>query len=219
MGDSGAAPRALKPHTETLVQGNLARVLRERFVGEDALLDAATELLVLDVTEERGCPEDVETARERWEPSLVDLDIAPQDEDDAHDAHDAYASLVKAVQDALANEMDEEELLGDDECEMCERVMPLTRHHLFPRSEWKYFEKRPPVGFVENGRTLHETAALCRQCHSAVHAFADERALGEQYNTVDVLIRQERLSKFAAFQRKQKPRKGENRLRELRYKR
>ena len=40
MGDSGVPPGGLKPHTEALMQGNLARVLRERFTGEDALLEA-----------------------------------------------------------------------------------------------------------------------------------------------------------------------------------
>lgn len=174
MGDSGVPPGGLKPHTEALVQGNLARVLRERFTGEDALLEAATEMLFLDVIEDGGVPKDVETARARYEPMLSDLDVLPADEDAAADA---YEALLEGVNDALANEIDEEELLGDDACEMCERVMPLTRHHLIPRSEWKYFEKRPPAGFAESGRSLQETAALCRQCHSAVHSFADERAL------------------------------------------
>ena len=36
MGDSGVHPGVLKPHTEALVQGNLARVLRERFTGEQS---------------------------------------------------------------------------------------------------------------------------------------------------------------------------------------
>jgi hypothetical protein len=34
------------------------------------------------------------------------------------------------VHDALANEINPEDVLADDACEMCERVMPLTRHHL-----------------------------------------------------------------------------------------
>ena len=205
MGDPGVPSPALKPHTEALIQGNLARVLRERFNGEQALLEAATEMLFLDVTEDGLVPKDVETARARYEPMLLDLDVLPADEDDAADA---YEALLEGVNDALANEIDEEELLGDDACEMCERVMPLTRHHLVPRSEWKFFEKRPPAGFVESGRSLQETASLCRQCHSAVHLFADERALGERYNTVEALLQQESLAKFAAFQNKQRARKG-----------
>jgi hypothetical protein len=205
MGDSGVPPGGLKPHTEALMQGNLARVLRERFTGEDALLEAATEMLFLDVIEDFGVPKDVTTARARYEPMLSDLDVLPADEDDAADA---YEALLEGVNDALANEIDEEELLGDDACEMCERVMPLTRHHLIPRSEWKFFEKRPPAGFAESGRSLQETALLCRQCHSAVHSFADERALGERYNTVEALMQQESLAKFAAFQNKQRARKG-----------
>ena len=45
MGDSGVHPGVLKPHTEALVQGNLARVLRERFTGEQALLEAVNDCL------------------------------------------------------------------------------------------------------------------------------------------------------------------------------
>ena len=41
-----------------------------------------------------------------------------------------------------------------------------------------------------------------------MHLFADERALGEHYNTVEALLQQESLAKFAAFQNKQKARKG-----------
>ena len=117
----------MKPHTEALVSGNLGRVLRERFVGEDALLEAAAEMLVLDVLEGDGVPENQDVARARWEQTMVDLEVTPLDEDDIQQS---YSLLLQAVHDALANEINPEDVLADDACEMCERVMPLTRHHL-----------------------------------------------------------------------------------------
>ena len=195
----------MKPHTEALVQGNIARVLHERFDGEEALLEAACEMLLEDVVDGEGVPENEDVAKARWEQTLVDFDLTPHDEDDAEHT---YALLLEAVHDAFANEVNVEELIGDDECELCERVMPITRHHLIPKSEVAYFQKRPPAGFTESGRTFHETAGLCRQCHSFIHQFADERTLGERYNTVELLLEEESIRKFAQFQNKQKNRKG-----------
>jgi hypothetical protein len=86
---------------------------------------------------------------------------------------------------------------------MCERVTPLTRHHLFPRSQIKHFEKR---GVCPPGRSLDEVAAVCRQCHSAIHAFADERELGERYNSVQALLGVEQLARHAQYQSKQRAR-------------
>lgn len=191
----------MKPHTEALVSGNLGRVLRERFVGEDALLEAAAEMLVLDVLEGDGVPENQDVARARWEQTMVDLEVTPLDEDDIQQS---YSLLLQAVHDALANEINPEDVLADDACEMCERVMPLTRHHLIPKCEVKYFTSRPPSGFTESGRSVHETASVCRQCHSCIHQFADERTLGEKYNTMEQLLSEETIRKFAQFQNKQR---------------
>jgi hypothetical protein len=84
---------------------------------------------------------------------------------------------------------------------MCERVTPLTRHHLFPTSEHDFIKKRnlcPP------DRSLHEVAAVCRPCHTAIHGFADERTLGESYNTVESLLEVDQLRKFAKYMAKRK---------------
>lgn len=47
---------------------------------------------------------------------------------------------------------------------------------------------------------------MCRQCHSAIHAFADERELGERYNTVDALLGVEQLARHARYLSKQRAR-------------
>jgi hypothetical protein len=37
---------------------------------------------------------------------------------------------------------DDGEMLGDGECELCERTIKLTRHHLIPKSTWPRMKKR-----------------------------------------------------------------------------
>ena len=132
-------------------------------------------------------------------------------------ARGPHAALLAAVADAVRAGDEakdaEDDLLAPGECEMCEREAPLTRHHLFPKSEWKRFERRRPPGCEE--RDLRECAMVCRPCHSAVHAFASERELGERFNTIEALLEQEPVAKFAAYQSKQRVfRKGgrDNRL-------
>ena len=44
----------------------------------------------------------------------------------------------------------------------------------------------------------------CRPCHTAIHGFADERTLGESYNTVESLLEVEELRKFAKYMNKRK---------------
>ena len=40
------------------------------------------------------------------------------------------------------SDSDSEEYLKDGECELCERYIKLTRHHLIPRVTWKKMKKR-----------------------------------------------------------------------------
>ena len=231
MGERGASGSVSPPapslgaHVEALIAGHLARALRD--VSLDAspdVVDTAVECILADVLED-GVPRTPAEARERWEPMLMDVGVALDDEgpDDADDESDdgaragAHAALLAAVADAVRAGDEakdaEDDLLAPGECEMCEREAPLTRHHLFPKSEWKRFERRRPPGCEE--RDLTECAMVCRPCHSAVHAFASERELGERFNTIEALLEQEPVAKFAAYQSKQRVfRKGgrDNRL-------
>lgn len=130
------------------------------------MLEVAAESILADVLDD-GVPGDASAARERFESILLSCDLTPTDEDededggDANDAgelteggtFDVYAELRDVILRAMTNEEDEEDYLSHDQCEMCERVTPLTRHHLFPRSQVKHFEKR---GFCPLGRSLDE---------------------------------------------------------------
>lgn len=88
------------------------------------------------------------------------------------------------------------------ECELCERKMPLTSHHLLPRSEHDRLVKRGRFT-LEECRT--RIARLCRPCHSAVHRAAPLAALAEQYNTVERLLELDEVAKFARWASRQRP--------------
>lgn len=73
---------------------------------------------------------------------------------------------------------DEEEV-----CEMCEREMRLTRHHLIPKAVHSKYRLK---GFTRE--ELSNCALICRGCHNAVHHFFSEKELAEKYNTIEKLL-------------------------------
>ena len=42
-------------------------------------------------------------------------------------------------------------------------------------------------------------AMICRMCHSAVHRFWDNDTLAERFNTVDLIMEEEQMQKFARW--------------------
>ena len=189
---------------EALLTAEISKCLRRHCGDGGDMFDFAVESILADVQED-GVPKDVDEAMSRWSSTLEDCELTPfDDDDDDEDASelvaDMYGELIERIQSAMAEARgDVEEYLDADQCEMCERVTPLTRHHLFPTSEHDFIKKRnlcPP------DRSLHEVAAVCRLCHTAIHGFADERTLGESYNTVESLLEVEELRKFAKYMSK-----------------
>ena len=190
---------------EALLTAEISKCLRRHCGDGGDMFDFAVESILADVQED-GVPKDVDEAMSRWSSTLEDCELTPFDEDDddkdaSELAVDMYGELIERIQSAMAEARgdDQCEYLDADQCEMCERVTPLTRHHLFPTSEHDFIKKRnlcPP------DRSLHEVAAVCRLCHTAIHGFADERTLGESYNTVESLLEVEELRKFAKYMSK-----------------
>ncbi len=95
--------------------------------------------------------------------------------------------------------MPRSEALGP--CALCGRSMRTTFHHLIPRKMHgnKWFRKR----FTRERMT--QGADLCRPCHSAVHAFIDEKTLGREYNSVGALLGHPEVARFVAWVRTQPP--------------
>jgi 5-methylcytosine-specific restriction protein A len=85
----------------------------------------------------------------------------------------------------------------DLRCGLCERAVQHTsRHHLVPREE---------------GGRYGETVDLCQPCHSSVHRFLTNRALAQQYHTVEALRAAEELQGYLGWIRKNKVEKIRNR--------
>jgi len=129
---------------------------------------------------------------------------------------------------------DSEEYLQDGECELCERFIKLTRHHLIPRVTWKKMKKRlsnisdarskcdsnrltaliqgskldelvpAPMSSKEIGNLLNNTALICRPCHSMVHKLHENFELAENYYTIDLLLTNENVVKHCKWANKQK---------------
>jgi hypothetical protein len=86
-------------------------------------------------------------------------------------------------------------------CAICRRGgLPLTKHHLIPRTTHK--RKRIAKQFSAEERC--ETVPLCRSCHSQVHATFNEMELAEQYNTLDKLMAHEEIARYAKWATRQR---------------
>jgi len=115
----------------------------------------------------------------------------------------------------------------EDECELCERKMKLTRHHLIPKSSWKRVRKKIFAAgsntFSEcsklgiscilpdeiNVKTInlhlnHRTCNVCRLCHSFIHKLHGEYDLAINYNTVDKLLADDDIVKHCMWASKQR---------------
>ncbi|KAI0321739.1 hypothetical protein OF83DRAFT_1161619 [Amylostereum chailletii] len=85
-------------------------------------------------------------------------------------------------------------------CELCEREVPLTYHHLIPRSTHAKAIKRKwhPAG------RLNAVAWLCRPCHSAVHHVANNEDLARNFYTLDLLLEREDIQRWRRYAAKQR---------------
>ncbi|KAG1712051.1 hypothetical protein DVH05_009291 [Phytophthora capsici] len=86
-------------------------------------------------------------------------------------------------------------------CEMCERPMNLTAHHVIPRvTHSKYLRK----GYTKE--FLNTCIMICRQCHSKIHSTEDNKTLAREYNTLDKIMQHPEIIAWVAYARKQKAR-------------
>lgn len=79
-------------------------------------------------------------------------------------------------------------------CQVCERQVKLTRHHLIPRQTHKAMLKK---GITKE--TLNQTIPICRLCHSTIHRFFTHEQLALQFNTVEKLLVDKKFYKFAKW--------------------
>ncbi|EJD52758.1 hypothetical protein AURDEDRAFT_55402 [Auricularia subglabra TFB-10046 SS5] len=130
--------------------------------------------------------------------SLVAYGVVP-------DAEDALR-LLRAAVDAFVEQASSPPAIGKqtragvDGCEVCTRDMPLTYHHLIPRSVHSKVLKR---GWHPAER-LNAVAWLCRSCHSTVHRVASNEDLARNFYTVDLLIEREDIQRWRAWASRQR---------------
>ena len=72
-----------------------------------------------------------------------------------------------------------------ERCELCERAVETTKHHLIPKNR-----RDSPI------------ARLCSPCHEQVHAAFTHHELKQDFHTVDRLRDADRLQSFLAWIRK-----------------
>ncbi|KAI0740001.1 hypothetical protein C8Q80DRAFT_1111775 [Daedaleopsis nitida] len=86
------------------------------------------------------------------------------------------------------------------ECEICEREVPLTYHHLIPREVHDKVRKKK----WHPEAMLNSVAWLCRPCHSAVHHVASNEVLAREFYTLDLLLAREDIQKWKKYAAKQR---------------
>lgn len=153
------------------------------------------------------------------------------------DIHEEQLSNKQTIGQGEQRQQEEEEgeWLGKHECELCERTMPLTIHHLIPRSTHAYFLThqeaiRLPLaaaavaaqqggGPLKKAQLLAHQARLCRPCHSQIHRLVpDHRELGSSFNTIERLVQRPDVRKWIHYVRQQR-RSDASMGRGLRYRR
>ncbi|KIP04889.1 hypothetical protein PHLGIDRAFT_75151 [Phlebiopsis gigantea 11061_1 CR5-6] len=86
------------------------------------------------------------------------------------------------------------------ECEICERAVPLTYHHLIPREVHARALKKK----WHPEEMLNSVAWLCRPCHSTVHRVASNEELARSWYTVEFLLEREDIQRWRAYASKQR---------------
>ena len=117
-----------------------------------------------------------------------------------------------------ADDRDESEEIDDGSCELCERLVNRTFHHLVPKeTHSKYLSRGTlPENLVDVGECTktwlsHHGAKVCRACHNAIHSAESNESLARDYNnTVELLLAHPNIRAFAKYNSKQPVR---NRLR------
>lgn len=156
------------------------------------------------------------------------------------------SNLSSVAVDDMAESDPAQGMLAKNECELCERVMPLTIHHLIPRSTHPYFlahqsllsdtllqailgpesavsstsaRRSASTTGLTKAHLLAHQARVCRPCHSQIHTLIpDHRELGREYSTIDRLVERDDIRKWVHYIRAQ--RGSDSRMgRGLRYRR
>ena len=85
-------------------------------------------------------------------------------------------------------------------CQLCERQVSLTFHHLIPRK----LHRRTHFKKNYSREELHEGIMICRRCHKGVHRLYDEMTLARHFSTLEDLKQDPEIRKHVQWVQKQR---------------
>ena len=81
-----------------------------------------------------------------------------------------------------------------ENCSMCLRTIPITVHHLIPRSE--HNRSNRPTSYLTGPENL---LAVCRPCHSTIHRAENNSTLAKEYYTLELLMKHPKINSFVTW--------------------
>jgi hypothetical protein len=132
------------------------------------------------------------------------------DEDDMVDLANTIEIITKRAagveEEGLYDGESDEEEIDDGTCELCERFVSRSFHHLVPKETHnRYLSKGSlPVNLVSIGELSRvwlnkHGVMVCRTCHGTIHNAERNEVLAEQYNTLDRLLEHPKIYAFAKY--------------------
>ena len=88
-----------------------------------------------------------------------------------------------------------------ENCELCNRSITLTFHHLIPK---KVHKRRDIQEMFSKEECQQRGLWVCTDCHSTIHRTLDHKDLGLVYNSREKLLEHEGISKFVTWVAKQR---------------
>ncbi len=80
-------------------------------------------------------------------------------------------------------------------CLFCHRDLPLTFHHLVPKS----LHKKQWVKRRFTKKSLQEGILICRDCHDALHKMITRKECATTYNTYEKILNHHNFSNFVRW--------------------
>lgn len=131
------------------------------------------------------------------------------DEDDLEDLAQTIEIITKRAAGEGDEDDEEEDVeIDDGTCEMCERFVSRSFHHLIPKETHnRYLSKgKLPTNTSDiSGSVLTRSwlnthgIMVCRPCHGTIHRTERNEVLAEQYNTLDRLLEHPKIYAFAKY--------------------
>lgn len=135
---------------------------------------------------------------------LQDAGLDDIDDEDLDGLTTTIEMLTSLDDGSNGNESDDE--VDDGSCELCERMVSRTFHHLVPKETHNRYlsKKKLPENLAGQGEctrlwlNLHGIN-ICRTCHSTIHHSESNAVLAEEYNTLDRLLGHSKIRAFAKY--------------------